>query len=265
MTSQEIQNLKATNYVRRAQPSNNYWVDFSKRKLKSDYLDKFGDNFNIIIYSQADTDTDFYVIPFRMLKNHFTDTFLSRDNDRTERWVLNIKNHILKVTNCPDTIDVKEYFSNPYFTNNYEDEDDKNDYEIENRKREINVRVKQSKFRRKVLENFNHQCCLSSIQEQELLVASHIVPWKDETTSRLDPANGLCLFVTYDKLFDQGYFTLTDDCKVLIVANLNSLSPSLQTILRELNGQQIKSPNRPINIDYIKYHRTKIFIDREKE
>lgn len=266
MTSQHIQELKKSNYVLKAQPSNNYWVNFFKAKLYSKYVNKFGDNFNIIIYSKPDIDSDYYIIPFRLLKNHFTDSFLSKDNVEgiTERWVLSIKNHILSVTNCPETIDVKEYFSNPFYTNHYETDDNKNDYEIENKKSEIYVRVKQSKFRQKVLENFNHKCCLSNIQEQELLVASHIVPWKDETTSRLDPANGLCLFVTYDKLFDQGYFTLTDDFKVLTVSNLDILSPSLRKILSELNGQQINSPNRQININYIKYHRTKIFIDREK-
>lgn len=266
MTSQQIEELKETNYVRIARPENNYWVDFFKQKLYSSYIEKFGDKFNIIIYNQTNIGNDFYVIPFSVLKTHLIDKYLSHDTEgtRSERWVLNIKDHRLKVTNCSDTIDVKEYFSNPYFTSNY-DKQEENDYEIENKKQEINARIKQSRFRKKVLGNFSFKCCISGIKEEDLLVASHIIPWKDRTTSRLDPTNGLCLFITYDKLFDKGYFTLTDDYKIIIVGNLAKYSQDLQQILNGIDGKHITSPIKQINKEYIEYHRTKIFIDREEE
>ena len=44
---------------------------------------------------------------------------------------------------------------------------------IENRKIEINARQKQSIFRTRVLNNFEHRCCLSDTVEENLLIASH--------------------------------------------------------------------------------------------
>jgi predicted restriction endonuclease len=87
-------------------------------------------------------------------------------------------------------------------------DEDSNDYAIENAKREISVRIRQSKFRKDVLRNFNSKCCLTGISQPDLLVASHIIPWADKVEKRLDPKNGLCLFHLYDKLFDIGYFTI---------------------------------------------------------
>ena len=52
-----------------------------------------------------------------------------------------------------------------------------NDYAIENSKREIQVSIKQSTFRKKILKNFEHKCCLTGVTENDLLVASHIIPW----------------------------------------------------------------------------------------
>jgi hypothetical protein len=47
-------------------------------------------------------------------------------------------------------------------------------------------------------------CALTGIALPELLVASHVKPWRDATDKeRLDPANGLLLAVHADKLFDR--------------------------------------------------------------
>jgi predicted restriction endonuclease len=142
-------------------------------------------------------------------------------------------------------------------------EDEKNEYAIQNRRREIEARQKQSVFRRKVLANFEHKCCLTGITETQLLIASHIVPWSTRIDSRLDPSNGLCLSVLYDKLFDKGFITFEDDLQVRITSNKNILSTALQSILLSLQDSSAKAKkpvNYPINTEYLEYHRDVVFL-----
>ena len=54
-------------------------------------------------------------------------------------------------------------------------------------------RVGQSLFRDAVLTAYNARCCMTGLAVPKLLVASHIVPWREAPGQRLNPANGLCL------------------------------------------------------------------------
>ncbi len=268
MTKDELEDIKKNNYALVAQPHTNYWFGISSNKLRNTYIEKFGDNFNLIIYSGADKDTDYYIFPFKKIKHLFKDEFYSKDAKTTtvgKRWVGNIKNHILKITNNPNHIDVKEYFGNPFFIKQhiFIKENEENDFEIENKRLEINVRINQSKFRKRVLDNFNSKCCLSEIHENDLLIASHIIPWADKKNIRLDPKNGLCLSVLYDKLFDKGYFTLTNELEVITIKNKLNLSSSLTQILNEIEGKKISIPKMKPKIEYLEYHRKKIFIEKD--
>lgn len=267
MTEGKIRELKKTNYVLVAQPHTNFWFAVSSNKLKTIYIDKFGDDFNLIIYSQPNIETDYYVLPFKFIKDLFKEEFYSKDTKTNlgKRWVGNIKNHTLKITNNPNPKDIKEFFANPFLLDKINIEDKLNDYEIENKKLEINVRINQSKFRKGVLENFNNSCCVSKLAEESLLVASHIIPWADKKETRLDPTNGLCLSVLYDKLFDKGYFTLTDELNIVTVSENSKLSLPLTEILKKINGKRIQIPNKAIKKTYLEYHRTKIFIDRKTD
>ena len=266
MVLNEIEEIKKNNYALVAQPEHNYWFAVSSKKLKSSYVNKFEDNFNLVLYSSREKDTDYYVIPYKIIKHLFREKFYSKDKKTTysgKRWVGTIKNHILKITNNPETFDVKEFFSNPYFLQAPSLEDDLNDYEIENKRLEINVRINQSKFRKGVLENFNSSCCISGISESSLLVASHIIPWADKKETRLDPTNGLCLSPLFDKLFDKGYFTLSNELEITTISNQKNISNSLAEILNKINGQTISSPRREIKTEYLEYHRTNIYLERE--
>lgn len=80
----------------------------------------------------------------------------------------------------------------------------------------INVRVNQSLFRKLVLSNYNNQCCITGIDLNELLVASHILPWSKDKGNRINPKNGLSLNALHDKAFDKGLITVTEDLKVKI-------------------------------------------------
>ena len=64
----------------------------------------------------------------------------------------------------------------------------------------VERRVGQNFFRRAVLANFENTCCITGIAEPTLLNASHIVPWGIDVKNRHNPANGLCLSATLDRL-----------------------------------------------------------------
>ena len=238
--------LSNYHYIRKADPNNEYWFDFSRGKLHY-YKGTFGDNFNLVIVGAPNKPTDFYSIPYAEVKHLFIDEHLSNDRSgRASRWVGTIRLNKLQLTNCSTSLDIGNYRGIPI--GETINEKNENEYAIENRKQEINQRLKQSEFRKSVLSNFEYKCCLSGIKETDLLVASHIVPWADNISTRLDPANGLSLFSLYDTLFDQGYFTLS-----------NSLH-ELKKILDGVENQKISSPiNKSINLRYIEYHRDVVF------
>jgi putative restriction endonuclease len=253
--------LEQRNYIRKAEPSLDYWFDFSKGVL-TDYISKYGNNFNLILYGLPEKDDDFFVLPFDAFNHIFDDRYLANDKRRQKRWIGTIKFNELRVSNCPIKPDISAYYGDASLLGiegpspSQLPEEEKNDYAIENRKIEIKARQKQSLFRKRVLTNFSKRCCLSGIGETNLLIASHIVPWAEGKNSRLDPRNGLCLFVLYDGLFDNGYFSLSDDLAVIVTPKIDKLSPQLQQILREIEGRKIsKQKACKIRLEYVEYHR----------
>jgi len=259
--------LSKNNYIRKASPNNNYWLDFYFNRI-SFYQEKYGDNFNIIIIGDTGKETDFYAIPFGEVKDLFVSGALANDSRDAPRWTAKIINHRFEVYKTGVKKDINPFYGNLKFLTTivegseefYADEDKENEYAIHNRKIEINGRLRQSLFRRKVLENFEYRCCLTEIHEENLLIASHIIPWSSRITTRLDPSNGLCLFSSYDSLFDKGYISFDDDLRVVTPSNTNSLSARLREMLESIKGKVIREPvNHNIKLEYIQYHRLNIF------
>jgi putative restriction endonuclease len=70
-------------------------------------------------------------------------------------------------------------------------------------------RIGQGAFRQKLL-TYWQACAVTGYRDTGLLVASHIKPWRDCTSSeRLNPYNGLLLTPNLDKAFDSGLVTFT--------------------------------------------------------
>lgn len=92
------------------------------------------------------------------------------------------------------------------------------------RKAIVKARIGQGLFRRLVVQKYG--CCLiTEVEEPALLVASHIKPWRDcweDSRECLDPENALLLSPTWDRLFDQGFISFTDEGEMLISENLTS-------------------------------------------
>lgn len=126
-------------------------------------------------------------------------------------------------------------------------------------KREVNVRINQSFFRDSVLAAYNYRCCITGIEIPELLIASHIKPWKDDVENRLNPRNGLCLNALHDKAFDRGLFTLDENFRVTLSHQLYSSENTMQWF-KAYENKQIILPERLMpSLDFLRFHRENIF------
>lgn len=84
------------------------------------------------------------------------------------------------------------------------------------RDQQIRARRGQSLFRFRVFQ-LESACRLTGVARPDLLIASHIKPWRlcETTHERLDGANGLLLTPHVDRLFDRGLLAFADDGEVL--------------------------------------------------
>ncbi|HET8898729.1 MAG TPA: DNA (cytosine-5-)-methyltransferase [Rhodanobacteraceae bacterium] len=119
------------------------------------------------------------------------------------------------------------------------------DYTGETRNAIVQQRVKQRFFRHAVLASYRGRCCISGVSDSRLLVASHIIPWRDDKANRLNPSNGLCLSAIHDKAFDSYLFSLTDQRRVLLSSQLRaSKDRFVQQVFHAIDGQCIEMPER---------------------
>ncbi len=119
------------------------------------------------------------------------------------------------------------------------------------------ARIGQGLYRDKLLNECPF-CPITMINDERLLIASHIKPWAVASNKeRLDPKNGFILSPLYDKLFDRGFITFTDERRVKIS---NWLSPQNQKRIGIKNDDFIQL--LPIDNErkfYLSYHRNFVF------
>lgn len=119
----------------------------------------------------------------------------------------------------------------------------------EEREALIKVRVNQSAFRKLLMRRYTH-CCLCDVDDESLLVASHIKPWaKSSHAEKVDVNNGLLLCPNHDKLFDRGYISFDNGGHIVIS---DELSKNCAISMNIKNDMQIELSND--NIKYMEYH-----------
>lgn len=128
----------------------------------------------------------------------------------------------------------------------------------------VKRRVNQEFFRTVVLNSYNNRCCVTGIAVPELLVASHIMPWKDSSeTERTNPRNGLCLNSLHDKAFDKGFITITTDYRILVSNKIKSCITNkiLKEYFIDLNNTKISLPDKflPDKL-FLEYHNDLVFL-----
>jgi putative restriction endonuclease len=116
-------------------------------------------------------------------------------------------------------------------------------YFAEDEKRPAVTRSKQKAFSDTVKLNYEFKCGLCGIKTRNFLIGSHIIPWSENKSTRLDPANGICFCIFHDKAFDSGYISLQDDYSVLI-SDLAKSDKYLYTELKKIKGRKLRLPSR---------------------
>jgi predicted restriction endonuclease len=136
------------------------------------------------------------------------------------------------------------------------------DYLGETKQATVEVRLKQSFFRQAVLSSYQGRCCMTGLDDPRLLIASHIVPWRQDKANRLNPSNGLCLSALHDRAFDQGLLTVMPDFTIRVSKSLyRSKTSFCELALLSLEGKRIYLPEKfsPAP-ELLRFHNQEIFI-----
>ena len=84
-------------------------------------------------------------------------------------------------------------------------------------------------------------CPITDVNDERLLVASHIKPWaKCSDKEKIDPNNGFMFTPTYDKLFDRGFISFDDNKRMLVSP---WISPMNQKRLNIYEGKKLTNYN----------------------
>jgi putative restriction endonuclease len=90
----------------------------------------------------------------------------------------------------------------------------------------------QNLFRKSLFNVYGGQCALCDTRHPAFLVASHIVPWAENSQERLNPRNGILLCRTHDAAFETGLLSVHPDLSVEFECKLDSLGRDLWAHLR---------------------------------
>jgi putative restriction endonuclease len=125
----------------------------------------------------------------------------------------------------------------------------------------VRARVNQNFFRKMILASYNSKCCITGLPVEKLLVASHIIPWAEDSKNRLNPQNGLCLNALHDKAFDCGLITIDKSYRVVLSKEIAAFDETDAGLIRHSGGVQITLPNRFVPTqDFLEYHRQNVFV-----
>jgi hypothetical protein len=114
----------------------------------------------------------------------------------------------------------------------------------------------QRAFADKVKANYGFKCAITGITTKAFLVASHIVPWSQDQTIRLDPSNGICLSLLMDRAFEAGYLLIDDDYAIRIDWYRVGDDNALRSALEPYDGQKLNVPTREApKISYLQRRR----------
>lgn len=126
----------------------------------------------------------------------------------------------------------------------------------------VKVRRGQHLFRRAVLSAYGGRCCITRLAEPQLLVASHIRPWRGAPDARLDPRNGLCLNALHDRAFDRGLISFDEQMRLLVSPALKDTSNEyVRVSFSDISGRALRLPEKfAPDPSALAYHREQIFV-----
>ena len=145
-------------------------------------------------------------------------------------------------------------------TREHDEDSESADYIGKNRIIQTTARVGQAFFRKAVLSAYNNKCCITGLSDPRLLVASHIIPWREDNSNRLNPRNGLLLSMLHDKAFDLGIITINEDMTIHVSRKNVSNDSYFNASIKFYDGKQIALPEKfQPDAGFLTYHRENIF------
>lgn len=119
----------------------------------------------------------------------------------------------------------------------------------------IKARVGQGLFRDSLIE-FWGRCSVTGCNKLNVLIASHIKPWKDcNSEEAIDIYNGLLLTPNIDKLFDKGLISFLNTGQIIISSQLKDEDLIALGITKNMVVKNLKDNH----FRYFDYHRKRIF------
>jgi 5-methylcytosine-specific restriction protein A len=116
----------------------------------------------------------------------------------------------------------------------------------------VTSRVGQGAYRKGIIHRWENRCAVTGYNYNKVLIASHIVPWRDATDKeRMDVNNGILLSPTYDALFDKHLISFGDGGEILLS---NQLKLTAHSRLGVSGSEQIIGL-RDQNLEYLERHR----------
>ncbi|HYE55359.1 MAG TPA: HNH endonuclease signature motif containing protein [Chitinophagaceae bacterium] len=119
----------------------------------------------------------------------------------------------------------------------------------------VTSRVGQGAYRRSILYRWDFKCAVTKCDRLEILIASHIVPWRDSNNfERLDVNNGILLSPVYDALFDRHLISFENSGRIILSEAL------LKTDYKVLGvtGKEVINNLSHENFPYLDRHRGKL-------
>lgn len=120
----------------------------------------------------------------------------------------------------------------------------------------MRARKGQGEYRQKLLLECPY-CPITLVSDDRLLIASHIKPWTaSDDFEKTDPKNGFMFTPTFDRLFDRGFLSFTDDKKTILSPFLSNMTYSKLGISNNKTISHLPIEGRE---EYLAYHRKEIF------
>jgi 5-methylcytosine-specific restriction protein A len=115
----------------------------------------------------------------------------------------------------------------------------------------VTSRVGQGAYRKSILHRWSYQCAATGFNDTRVLIASHILPWKDANDEqRLDVDNGILLSPDFDALFDKHLISFEQSGKIIIPENGSTNSLKSLGITGQEKIQKLSEGNK----EYLKHH-----------
>ncbi|OAN93399.1 restriction endonuclease [Sulfitobacter geojensis] len=117
-------------------------------------------------------------------------------------------------------------------------------------------RLGQAFFREIVLTSYHRKCALTGIDDSRLLTASHIIGWKEDRKSRLNPSNGICLNALHDRAFDRHMITFDEDYRLVIAPDVPF---NTRELLQQNDVDRLNMPERFLpDQAFLQHHRKRM-------